>query len=97
MQAERNQNEKAIERICLRVLCALCGEYSFVFRAVEVARDPVVGLDFRERGDFGGAGVELVWAAGVEVAARRRVDRAWDFPLEENALSLQRGVGHRVG
>jgi hypothetical protein len=65
--------------------------------AVQVARGEVALGDLLQRGVDGGARVEHLGAAGPEVAAARRIERARDVALEDDPLPLPlaAGVGDR--
>src|SRR5262245_17165339 len=55
---------------------------------VQMAGSPVSRHDFSERRRFGSAARVHVGTAGVEMTARRRIDRARYIALENDALAL---------
>ncbi len=62
-----------------------------------MARRPVAVSEIPEGGFFGGTDVHDLRAAGVEAAARRRVDGAGHVAREQNPIFLPQGIGHRRG
>src|SRR6266446_4268725 len=63
----------------------------------QMASDVVAGEDLADLGLLLGAALEGVGAAGVEAAARGRVDRARHIAFEDDALSRRLWVGDRDG
>src|SRR5262245_18629101 len=71
------------------------GGGSVLGQARQVAGGQMAGGGGREQGLLGAAAVEGVGTAGVEAAARGRIDRARHVALEDDALAGGAGVGHR--
>ena len=61
----------------------------------QVAGRELAGENLPQHGLFPGAAVEGIGAAGVEAAARGRVDRARHIPAQDDALFRRIRVGHR--
>ena len=60
----------------------------------KVARCPVPRFHLSELGIFGCTDIQLRdWAAGMEAAARGRIQRAGHIALEHNPRPLDLGVG----
>jgi hypothetical protein len=63
----------------------------------QMAGHPVTGVHLPERRSFHPAPLDRIGAAGVEVASRRRIDRARHVALEHALLPFDLRIGHRHG